>query len=187
MSAAQRELTVPAEVPNTPGFGVCGEGGDAKVLVQPRKKHPVWMGWASELIAKRESSCSCRQLDYIARLRAFLALHDLELDVIPLLKAFVTFRVDGAVVNKNIGPVVPPDETEPLSIIEPFDFTFNPGHLPLPPYVVPMDCHESYRYLTPGIGAPILHVAAKAGMGNEGNISGMGWDGFCRWRTTVVK
>ncbi len=67
---------------------------------------------------------------YVFRLRAFLPLNYFELDVITLLQAFVTFRLDGAVMDKDIGAVVTANKTEAFGVVEPFNFTFNSRHVP---------------------------------------------------------
>ena len=61
----------------------------------------------------------------VLSLGAFLSLHNFKLDVITFLKAFVTVRLDGAIVNKNIRAVIPADEAEALCIVKPLHFTFN--------------------------------------------------------------
>ena len=69
-------------------------------------------------------------LAYVLCLRAFLPLHDLKLDIVTFLKALITFRLDGAVVNENIRAVIPADEAEALCIVKPFDFAFDSRHFP---------------------------------------------------------
>ena len=79
---------------------------------------------------------SCRlclgrfRLVYVLSLRPFLALHNLKLDVIAFLKALVAFRLDGAIVDKNIRTVFPANKAEALRIVKPFHFTFNSRHFP---------------------------------------------------------
>ena len=70
------------------------------------------------------------RLGNVFGLRALLALHNFKLDVIPLRKALVTFRLDGAVVDEHVRAVFPADETEALRVIEPFHFTFDSRHVP---------------------------------------------------------
>ena len=65
---------------------------------------------------------------YIHGLRTLWPIANLELNLIAFLKALVSFRADGAVVYKNIGTIVPSDETEPLGIVEPLDLPFNASH-----------------------------------------------------------
>jgi hypothetical protein len=62
----------------------------------------------------------------------FLALHDFKFNVIPLLQAFITVRLDGAVVDEHIGAVFPTDEAETLCVIKPFHFAFNSRHVLTP-------------------------------------------------------
>lgn len=80
---------------------------------------------------RRLASGSCRLLfGDVLCLRALLALHDFELDVITLLQALVALRLDGAVVDEHVGTIVSADEAEALRVIEPFHFTFNSRHDP---------------------------------------------------------
>jgi len=69
-------------------------------------------------------------LCYGLSLGALLPLNNFELDIIAFLKAFVALRLDGAVVDEHIRAVIATDEAEPLCVIEPFDFTFDSGHVP---------------------------------------------------------
>jgi hypothetical protein len=69
-------------------------------------------------------------LGYVAGLRTLLTFHNLELYGIAFLKALVTFILDRAVVNKNIGSVFAADETESFCIIEPLNGSFQTCHLP---------------------------------------------------------
>jgi hypothetical protein len=57
----------------------------------------------------------------VSGLRAFLPLYDLKLHLIAFLQALVAVGIDGAVVYEHIGTVVPPNESEPLGIVEPLD------------------------------------------------------------------
>ena len=65
----------------------------------------------------------------VLSLRTFVSLHNLKLDVVAFLKAFVAIRINGAVVNKNIWTIVPADEAETFGVVKPFHFTFN-SHVP---------------------------------------------------------
>ena len=78
-------------------------------------------------------------------LGAFLSLHDFKFNVITFLKAFISFRLDGAIVNKNIGAIFPANKAEALCIVKPFHFTFNSRHVP---YSIWPHSVRSYR--TPG-------------------------------------
>jgi len=63
-------------------------------------------------------------------LRAFLTLHDIELDVVALLKALVAFRGDGAVVYENVGlSVLASDESIAFGVIEPLTLPFMRANL----------------------------------------------------------
>ena len=70
------------------------------------------------------------RLGYILSLGALLPLDYFKLHVIALLKAFVTFRLDGAVMDKDIGAVITANKTEAFGVVEPFHFTFNSRHVP---------------------------------------------------------
>ena len=69
-------------------------------------------------------------LGYAFCLRTFLSLNNFEFNVIALLEAFVSLRLDGTVVDEHIRAVIPADKAEALSVIEPFHFTFNSRHVP---------------------------------------------------------
>lgn len=70
------------------------------------------------------------RLGYILSLGAFLPLDNFEFNIIAFLEAFVAFRLDGTVVDEHIRAVIATDEAEALCVIEPFDFTFDSGHVP---------------------------------------------------------
>lgn len=61
------------------------------------------------------------QLGNVSGLRPFLAFDDFEFDLVTLLQALVAFGTDRAVMNKNIGAILAPDETKSFCIIEPLD------------------------------------------------------------------
>ena len=70
--------------------------------------------------------------DYSIRLRTFLPLNDVELNVIALFQSFVAIQLDCRVVNENIRPVITSDESVALGVIEPLDLAFVLSHrLPL--------------------------------------------------------
>jgi hypothetical protein len=54
-----------------------------------------------------------------------LTLYDFELNLIAFLKALVTFRLYGAVVNENIRAVILADESETFGVVKPLDCAFN--------------------------------------------------------------
>jgi hypothetical protein len=92
-------------------------------------------------------SCGLRGLlfNHTFRLRAFLSLDNFEFDVIALLEALISLRLDGTVVDEHIGPIISADKAEALCVIEPFHFSFNSRHVPYsgrpPGYTV--DCGPS--------------------------------------------
>ncbi len=82
-------------------------------------------------------------------LRAFLALHNLELYLISFLQTFITFRRNSAVVYENIGPIFASDKSIPFSIVKPLHRTFQTFHVNPPgmrlaqrgmPYLLPLCC-----------------------------------------------
>ena len=77
---------------------------------------------------KSFGQCS-RRLNDVRRLRSFLSLHDLELDGIAFLKAFIAFGRNCTVVNKYIGPIITPDKSVTLRVIEPLDGSFQSFHV----------------------------------------------------------
>src|SRR4029077_18429102 len=67
----------------------------------------------------------CLLLGYAFCLWAFLPLDNFELDIVALLEALISLRLDGTVVDEHIRPVIAADETEALCVVEPFHFAFN--------------------------------------------------------------
>src|SRR5579864_4975203 len=78
----------------------------------------------------RSGRLRCSLFGYALCLRAFLSLNNFEFNVIALLEAFVSLRLDGTVVDEHIRAVIPADKAEALCVIEPFHFTFNSRHVP---------------------------------------------------------
>ena len=78
----------------------------------------------------RSGRLRCSLLGYALCLRAFLSLNDFEFNVIALLEALVSLRLDGTIVDEHIGPIISADKAEALCVIEPFHFTFNSRHVP---------------------------------------------------------
>src|SRR5579864_2986256 len=64
----------------------------------------------------------------ICRLRAFLALGDLELNLIAFLQALVALGGDRAVVHKHIGPIRATNEPVSFRVIEPLYGSFHTFH-----------------------------------------------------------
>jgi hypothetical protein len=77
------------------------------------------------------------QPDDPVRLRSFLPLNDVELDVIALFQSLVTIQLDCRVVNENIWPVITSDESVALGVVEPLDLAFVLSHRDLP--FLPLD------------------------------------------------
>ena len=59
--------------------------------------------------------------DHLIGLGTLRALDDIELNLVPLAKSFIAILEDGAVVNKQVWPVFPTNETISLGIVEPLD------------------------------------------------------------------
>ena len=70
--------------------------------------------------------------DYCVRLGTFLALDDIEFDVIALFQSFVAVQLDCRVMYEYIRSVIAPDESIALGIIEPLYFPFVLSHWRLP-------------------------------------------------------
>lgn len=66
------------------------------------------------------------------RLRALLALDNIELNFIALFERFVAVQLDRRVVNKYIRSVFTPDESIALGVIEPLHFALVLSHRVLP-------------------------------------------------------
>ena len=73
---------------------------------------------------------SCGLLCHTLCLRTFLSLNNFEFNVIALLEALISLRLDGTVVDEHVRAVIPADKAEALRVIEPFNFTFNSRHVP---------------------------------------------------------
>jgi hypothetical protein len=77
-------------------------------------------------------SGSFSQAGYLVCLRAFLTFYDIEFDVIAFFEAFVSIRLDGAVVHEDIGTLIASDEPVTFCIVEPLHFAFVECHATLP-------------------------------------------------------
>lgn len=99
-----------------------------------KQKDPVVGSTGSSKAVQKRNNRSgrlrCSLLGYALCLRAFLSLNNFEFNVIALLEAFVSLRLDGTVVDEHIRAVIPTDKAEALCVIEPFHFTFNSRHVP---------------------------------------------------------
>src|SRR5438270_450208 len=65
----------------------------------------------------QSASYSVLRLSYILGLRPFLSLGDLEFYRIALLKAFIALRLNCRVMDKNIGAIILPDKSIPLTVV----------------------------------------------------------------------
>jgi hypothetical protein len=115
----------------TPHTNAMLRGGSER---SDKKKDPVVGSTGSSNQFKRWDDRSGRLrrswLGYALCLRAFLSLNNFEFNIIALLEALVSLRLDGTIVDEHIGAVIPADKAEALSVIEPFHFTFNSRHVP---------------------------------------------------------
>lgn len=104
---------------------------------------------------------------HIFCLGAFLPLDYFKFDVITFLKAFIPFRLDGAIVNKDIGTIITTDKPEALGVIEPLNFTFNSRHVPYS-----TGPSEHGQTCVPGpsliyLGLPLLKGGTQVAEGND--------------------
>jgi hypothetical protein len=100
----------------------------------------------------------CLLFGYAFCLRTFLSLDNFELDVITLLEALITLRLDGTVMDEHIGPVIPANKAEALCVIEPFHFTFDSRHVPCS-----LRSPETRSYCGPKDRFPSLSFATALG------------------------
>jgi hypothetical protein len=68
------------------------------------------------------------------RLRAFLALDDIELNLIAFFERFVPVQLNSRVVNEYIWPVFASDESVALGVVKPLHFPFVLSHSFLPSF-----------------------------------------------------
>jgi len=61
-------------------------------------------------------------------LRTFLSLNDVKFHFVPFFQALVSIELDGAVMNKHVGSVVPADKAITLRVVEPLHFAFVLSH-----------------------------------------------------------
>jgi hypothetical protein len=66
--------------------------------------------------------------DNCIRLRALLALNDVELDLVAFLERFVSIQLDCRVVDEYIWPVFASDESVALGVVKPLDLPFVLSH-----------------------------------------------------------
>jgi hypothetical protein len=66
--------------------------------------------------------------EYRVRLWAFLALDDVELNIIALFQRFVAIQLNRGVVNEHIRPVIAADESVALGVVKPLDLPFVLSH-----------------------------------------------------------
>jgi hypothetical protein len=76
------------------------------------------------------------EADYGIRLRTFLALDNIELDLIALFEGLVPVQLDSGVMNEYIWPVFASDESVALGVVEPLNLSLVLSHRFLPSFVV---------------------------------------------------
>ena len=100
------------------------------------------------------------QPDNCIRLRTFLALDDVKLDVIALFQCFVTVQLNRRVVNEDIRAIFTADESVALGVVEPLHFAFVLSHRLVPFLQFQCDCGERGNE---GRGPPKLYDDQTAG------------------------
>ena len=75
--------------------------------------------------------------DHCIRLGTFLTLDDIELDFVALFQCFIAVQLDRRIMDENIRPVIAPDESVSLGVIEPLDLPFVLSHRLLPSLLLP--------------------------------------------------
>jgi len=68
------------------------------------------------------------EADHCVRLRTFLALNDVELDLIALFQSLVSVQLDGGIVNEYVRPVIASYESVALGVVKPLDLPFVLSH-----------------------------------------------------------
>jgi hypothetical protein len=63
-------------------------------------------------------------------LRAFLALHDVKLDLVAFLQALVAIDLNGAVMHEHVRSVIAANKAVTLRVVEPLHFAFELSHKP---------------------------------------------------------
>jgi len=75
------------------------------------------------------------------RLGAFLALDDIELNVIALFQRFISVQLNRGIMDEYIWPVFTPNEAVALGVVEPLDLSLVLSHRYLPS-LHPVRCGE---------------------------------------------
>lgn len=77
---------------------------------------------------QRASALECRSLigcfsktGYLISLGAFGPLDDIELDLVTFFEALISFALNGAVMNEDIGAAITSEESVPFCVVEPFN------------------------------------------------------------------
>ena len=70
-----------------------------------------------------------RGLAHIGSLRPFLALDDLEFNLVAFLQTFVTITGNGAIVDEYIRSAFTPQEAVPFRVVKPLNGAFYTFHL----------------------------------------------------------
>jgi hypothetical protein len=108
---------------------------------------------AAELQRAYALGCVMRafaKADYRIRLRTFLTLDNVELDLVAFFKRLVAVKLNRRVMNEHIRPVIATDESVALGVVKPLDLPFVLSHS----FRLPFSCGDpvslreiSHRYL----------------------------------------
>jgi hypothetical protein len=82
----------------------------------------------SALLGCAVSGSGILETEHRVRLWAFLALDDVELNIIALFQRLVAVQLNGGVVNEYIWTIVAPDESVALGVVKPLDLPFVLSH-----------------------------------------------------------
>src|SRR5690349_18709023 len=96
------------------GSAKATKASDAAARTQKKGRH------VPALLARIPPGSGRRDL---VGLQAFLALHDLEADLLAFLQALEARATDGTEMHEDVGATLPADEAKALGVVEPLDGT----------------------------------------------------------------
>ena len=64
----------------------------------------------------------------LIRLRPLIPLHNIEFHLVAFLQAFVPIRLNGTVMDEDIGTIVTPNKPKSLGVVEPLHFSLDLSH-----------------------------------------------------------
>jgi hypothetical protein len=91
------------------------------------QEKPSREGWVQNLFHYEAGRLS--DFSYVSGLGAFLALDDLEFNLIAFSQAFVSLGSNGAVVYEHISSIITADKAVSLGVVKPLHSTFQSVHL----------------------------------------------------------